>query len=268
MARSDEHGLDMSRTFDPGQLLSPSDGTPRYEQIADAIEAAIDRGEFLVGDRLPTVRALASKLEVSGASVAVAYGLLARRGRVHAQVGRGTFVSPPSAPAIPSETVASRDTGPLRDAPRRAAESSRSLLMASWRRRALRIGDRLRALNPDALACTASWPDPGLLPLEVLKRALADVVARTEPSDLQYTGAEPHPELTEALLPRLAADGVPAMPDDLIVMSSTRQALALTLRVAPNVVDSRDLVVAVEEPGHYSLFDTIEGLGHRLVGVD
>src|SRR3954447_21098074 len=138
MARSDEHGLDMSRTSDPGQLLSPSDGTPRYEQIADAIEAAIDRGEFLVGDRLPTVRALASKLEVSGASVAVAYGLLARRGRVHAQVGRGTFVSPSPAPNAAPQ---SHDLGAHRDLPRRASESSRSLLMASWRRRALRFGD-------------------------------------------------------------------------------------------------------------------------------
>jgi GntR family transcriptional regulator/MocR family aminotransferase len=102
----------------------------------------------------------------------------------------------------------------------------------------------------------------------VLKRAFSEVMAKTQPSDLQYAGAEAHPELIEALLPRLAADGVPAESDDLVTMSSTRQVLALTLRVAPTIVESRELIVAVEEPGHYSLFDTIEGLGHRLIGVD
>ena len=255
----------MSRTFDATRLLAPEEGTPRYEQIAAAIDAAIDRGEYGVGDRLPTVRALARQLGVSGASVAVAYGLLARRGRVHAQVGRGTFVSPPPTPRAASST---HEPMAPRDMPRRASESSRSLLMASWRRRALRFGERLRALNPDAFICTASWPDPDLLPTNVLKRAFVQVMERLQPIDLQYTGPEPHPELMRALLPHFERDGVPAGADDLIVMSASKQLLTLALRVAPAQLESRELVVAVEEPGHYTMFDTIETLGHRLIGVD
>lgn len=255
----------MGWTFDPKQLLAPADGAPRYEQIATAIESAIDRGDFRAGDRLPTVRALASQLEVSGASVAVAYGLLARRGRVHAQVGRGTFVSTsPDPDALPT----SRESSTVRDLPRRATENSRTLLMASWRRRALRFGDRLRALNPDALVCTTSWPDPALLPTDVLKRGFARVIDQLQPADLQYTGPEPHPDLVRALLPHFERDGVPVGPDDIVVMSATRQLLTLALRVAPTLVESRELVVAVEEPGHYTMFDTIESLGHRLIGVD
>jgi DNA-binding transcriptional MocR family regulator len=255
----------MSRTVELKRRLASSDGAPRYEQIAAAIEAAIDRGEFRAGERLPTVRALASQLDVSGASVAVAYNLLARRGRVHAQVGRGTFVSAPSAP---NGVSLAPDPSAPRALPHRASESSRSLLMASWRRRALRFGDRLRALNPDALVCTTSWPDPALLPAEVLKRAFGQVMARLQPADLQYTGPEPHPELTRALLRHFERDGVPAGPDDLIIMSATKQLLTLALRVAPAQLESRELVVAVEEPGHYTMFDTIESLGHRLIGVD
>jgi len=255
----------MNRTFHPQLRQAPVDGAARYEQIAASIEAAIDRGEYRPGERLPTVRALASQLGVSGASVAVAYGLLARRGRVHAQVGRGTFVSP-AAPQETSRTI--HDPSASRDVPRRASESSRSLLMASWRRRALRFGDRLRALNPEALICTTSWPDPALLPTDVLRHAFVRVMDKLQAVDLQYTGPEPHPDLARALGPHFERDGIPAGPDDLIVMSAAKQALTLALRVAPVQLESRELIVAVEEPGHYTMFETIESLGHRLIGVE
>src|SRR3954468_21838271 len=118
----------MAWTFEPKHLHAAPDGAPRYEQIATAIEAAIDRGDFRLGDRLPTVRALARQLDVSGASVAVAYSMLARRARVTAQVGRGTFVS--ASPPLESgaRDGAANGARAPREMPRRAAESSRTLL--------------------------------------------------------------------------------------------------------------------------------------------
>lgn len=252
-------------TFDRERLLESSNGAPRYEQIALTIEGAIERGELQAGDRLPPVRVLAGQLEVSGASVAVAYGLLARRGRVHAQVGRGTFVSSP--PALDT-SGGMRDPRITREAPTRISESGRTSLASSWRRRVIRFADRLGALHPEALACSASWPDLDLLPTAVLQRAFTTVAERLEPADLQYSGPEPHPALVRALLPRLAHDNVPVSAEDLLVVNSARQLLAFALRIAPGVVDSRELMVAVEEPGYHSAFDTIENLGHRIVGVD
>src|SRR5260370_29410166 len=82
----------MSWTIDRAAVFKSNGRTPRYEGIASAIETALERGELKPGDRLPTVRALASQLQVSSASVAVAYSLLERRGRLRAHVGRGTFV--------------------------------------------------------------------------------------------------------------------------------------------------------------------------------
>jgi GntR family transcriptional regulator / MocR family aminotransferase len=94
------------------------------------------------------------------------------------------------------------------------------------------------------------------------------VAEQLRPEDLQYTGPEAHPELARAVLPHLERDGVPALAEDLVVVSSTRQLLTLTLRVAPSVLGTIELIVAVEEPGHYTMYDTIESLGHRLVGVE
>jgi DNA-binding transcriptional regulator YhcF (GntR family) len=73
---------------------------PPYRQLHDQISAAIGAGRLLPNDRLPTVRALAERLELAPNTVARAYrgledeGWLAGRGRA------GTFVAnaPPRAP--------------------------------------------------------------------------------------------------------------------------------------------------------------------------
>lgn len=62
-------------------------------QIAASIENGIRGGKLRVGERLPTVRALASKLRVSPTTVAAAYNALRVRGLVHGSGRRGTVVN-------------------------------------------------------------------------------------------------------------------------------------------------------------------------------
>jgi len=61
--------------------------------IAGRIEAAIADGTLAPAARLPTVRELASELEVSPATVAAAYRALNQRGLVSANTRRGTVVA-------------------------------------------------------------------------------------------------------------------------------------------------------------------------------
>src|SRR5271156_6592955 len=79
--------------------------------IAASIENGIRSGRLRVGERLPTVRALAARLRVSPTTVAAAYNALRVRGLVHGSGRRGTVVNrrpplltraifPPAAPGL------------------------------------------------------------------------------------------------------------------------------------------------------------------------
>ena len=66
---------------------------PAYQRLADAIHQAATDGTLSPGTRLPPQRELSFQLGVSIGTVTRAYDLAARRGHVHAVVGKGTFVA-------------------------------------------------------------------------------------------------------------------------------------------------------------------------------
>lgn len=70
---------------------------PRYRQLADAIERAIESGELAANDKLPPQRTLAHTLGVTTGTITRAYAQAERRGWVVACVGSGTYVCPRTA---------------------------------------------------------------------------------------------------------------------------------------------------------------------------
>ena len=77
---------------------------PPYEQIRAQIAGQIAAGTLHDGDRLPTVRDLASDLGVAVGTVQRAYRELEAAGQVHSRRRLGTTVRAPAGPA--SGTVA------------------------------------------------------------------------------------------------------------------------------------------------------------------
>jgi DNA-binding transcriptional MocR family regulator len=65
---------------------------PRYLALAEAIEHAVFAGELANGTRLPPQRDLAFRLGITVGTVSRAYAVVATRGLVSGEVGRGTFV--------------------------------------------------------------------------------------------------------------------------------------------------------------------------------
>lgn len=76
-----------------------------FEQIVDGVQEAVATGRLRPGERLPSVRRLADRLDVAPGTVARAYGELERRGVVVTEGARGTRVAERSARPGPAEAV-------------------------------------------------------------------------------------------------------------------------------------------------------------------
>ena len=78
---------------------------PAYLSLADQFDDAIRSGRLAGGERLATHRNLADELGLSVQTVSRAYEELIRRGLIHGEIGRGTFVqmqrNEPSPPYLP-----------------------------------------------------------------------------------------------------------------------------------------------------------------------
>ena len=67
--------------------------TPVYEQIISQICEAVMDGQLKMGAMLPSIRQLASDLEINHNTVAKAYQLLERNGVIITAGRRGTFIN-------------------------------------------------------------------------------------------------------------------------------------------------------------------------------
>lgn len=73
--------------------IDPSSSVPIYIQIIDQIRIAVVEGRLAAGDPLPSIRRLATKLEVSPNTVVQAYRELEREGISYVERGQGTFIA-------------------------------------------------------------------------------------------------------------------------------------------------------------------------------
>lgn len=78
------------------------DSRPTYLQIADQLRRAVADGAYKVGEKLPSVRALAEQFGVAGATAARAVDVLRQEGLVVSRPGLGTVVRNTSVAAAPS----------------------------------------------------------------------------------------------------------------------------------------------------------------------
>lgn len=73
--------------------LDTTGGLPKYQQLAKAIERAIERGALPKGDALPPERDIATDMAVSRITVRKALDGLVKEGLLDRRQGAGTFIS-------------------------------------------------------------------------------------------------------------------------------------------------------------------------------
>jgi GntR family transcriptional regulator len=105
--------------------------TPPFEQVRSQIAAQITAGYLVDGERLPSVRGLATELKLAPGTVAKAYALLEEAGLVSTARGGGTRVVRPA--EVPVDVArAARDLVAVARAAGLSLDQTTAALRESW----------------------------------------------------------------------------------------------------------------------------------------
>jgi DNA-binding transcriptional MocR family regulator len=102
------------------------------------------------------------------------------------------------------------------------------------------------ANRPEVVSLAGGMPNIAGLPLEIIAKVTADLIATEGTVALQYGNGQGHPALREHTTRVMALEGIAAHPDDVVVTTGSQQALDLVTRV---FVDPGDVIVA-EAPSY------------------
>ncbi len=203
----------------------------RYAQLIRALKGAILDGRVAAGARLPASRSLARELDVSRNTVLAAYEQLQAEGFLLGRVGSGSFVANVGN-ATPQKRSANTLVAPLSSFARRALANT--------------DGRRIPGHQHSDLRYDLQYGLPLANPLlgSVWRR---EVSRAAEHVEFDYPDAQGLLALREQICDYLARRrGVPAAPEDVVIVSGTQQAFALAARV---LLEAGDTVV-LEDP-HY-----------------
>jgi DNA-binding transcriptional MocR family regulator len=230
-----------------GLTLDQRDPRPLYVQLADRIVEAIERGEYAPGERLPSIRELARRLDCALVTVSQAYELLAARGRAAARPGKGTFVAAPAARDEPFARRWEPDVG-------RFARGSRLE----------GVMERLtEASEPGAISLASGHPAPETFPLHDFARAFHRTLLDDCAELMQYRSSTGDADLCAKLAELLRGRECAAAAADVIVCSGAQQAADI---VATVLLDERS-VVASESPTYWGSLGVFDARGVTYVEV-
>ena len=74
--------------------LDYRDARPIYEQVRDGLRRLMVTGAIQEGEKLPSVRSLASRLAINPNTIQRAYESLEREGYLYSVPGKGSFAAP------------------------------------------------------------------------------------------------------------------------------------------------------------------------------
>ena len=211
--------------------LDRASRTPLSRQLYMQVRSAVLSGALRAGTRMPSSRAMASKLGVARASVVLAYEQLLAEGYVESRRGSGTFIS--------GEVVGlamARRTAPR--AIKRAAVPTSARDFPDFERSA--VQGEARPFNTGRTLVDARTA-------ETWRRLTHRAVRGLGPNDLGYTDPAGLAELRGNICDYLrAARAVRCEPDQIVITAGTQQAIDIAIRVLLAPGDE----VWVEDPGY------------------
>ena len=217
-----------------------------YEKIANQITTLIREGTYRPGDRIPSVRQMSKKQDVSISTVLQAYMMLENHGLIEARPQSGYYVSTPDADLLPEPETSSPGLDP-------SHVSLHQLMMMVLR----------DTLNPDLVQLGAAMPNLELLPTERLNRILVRLARQSGKETHQYELPPGLEELRVQIAQRALGFGCQFAPNDIVITSGGIEAIDLCLHAVCKPGD----IVAIESPMYFGTLQSLEVHGLRALEI-
>lgn len=217
--------------------LMRDQAAPIYLQLYQRLREAIADGRLQPGERVPSVRALASELNLARGTVEAAYQLLVGEGYLLPRGPAGTVVSPQLPQSPPSTGVSTK--------PRtRSAASERSLR--------------------EALPFQLGLPALDAFPRKLWSRLGARHLRQLASADLDYPDAQGLYALRSSLVRYLGVSrGIACEPQQVFITTSYRSSLLLIRQALLQAGDA----CWFEDPGYFKAREALEGADLQLIPV-
>ncbi len=126
------------------------------------------------------------------------------------------------------------------------------------------IRELLKLTNkPGLISFAGGLPSPLTFPTEQLKEISCEVLENDGPSALQYSTTEGDSDLRKILAERYAAQGLKITQDNLVIVTSSQQALDLIPKV---LIDRGDKII-VGLPSYLGGLQSFHNYGAKMIGV-
>ncbi|SOE95954.1 transcriptional regulator, GntR family [Burkholderia sp. D7] len=240
--------MTMSLEMPPRDL--PMAGEPLYERLAEHYRRVITSGTLVPGDRMPSVRAMMLRHQVSLSTALQVFRRLEDAGWLQAKPRSGYFVRRRTVPALPSVDEPENPSAPM-EAQFVGLHESISKVIAQAQR------------FPEALNLAGATAAASLYPTARLQ-ALTIKILRHQPTLLTDVGGESvGAVLRQAIAKRALSAGMTLSPDEVIATTGGVEAVNLALRAVTQAGDT----VAIESPAFFGLLQIIESLGLRALEI-
>ncbi len=218
-------------------LIDKSLSTPLYIQLYENIKFLIENKELKEGEKLPSIRSLAKKLEVNNITIVNAYKLLEQEGYIYSIKGSGTYV---------------RKSNYNLDIPYMEDEDVE-----------LMIGG-VMPISKNSINFASVSPTSEIFPIEEFKHTLIEVLDRDKGNAFLYpeiNGYEPFRESISLFLKENYNMNVNK--DEIQIISGGQQGIDI---ITKTLISPGDLIF-VENPTYSGAIQAFKSRGAKIMGI-
>ncbi len=218
---------------------------PLYLGVASEIERQIRAGILRVGEKVPSIRAIKRRCQVSTSTALQAYFWLENRGLIEARPRSGFYARVPFSDLAPEAGFEPQQ----RSAPRDAGLDAR-------------LGQLLQ-LRSGALQLGAAVPSSDFYPVRKLNQLIRQIIRDNPAHSCDYDFPPGHAELRRQIAKHGSRQLGRSSWEEVIVTSGAMEGLTLCLRAIAKAGD----VIAVESPTFFGILQLIQSLGMKPLEI-